>query len=83
MPRSRLIVTTYRKHSTGRTTVTVYRSDGSRTEVLRAGDYATLHPRRTHRHDRLTCRWILPDPRYLCTEFARKKETDRMGLEAK
>jgi integrase len=41
MPRPRLTVPTYRKHSTGRAVVTVYREDGSRSEVLLPGKYAS------------------------------------------
>src|SRR6516162_5280033 len=42
MPRSRLEIPAYRKHrSTGRAVVSVYRADGSRTEVILPGKYGS------------------------------------------
>jgi integrase len=41
MARPRNLVPTYRKHSSGRAAVSVYRADGSRTEVLLPGKYGS------------------------------------------
>ena len=41
MPRPRLKIPSYRRHVTGRATVSVYRSDGSRTEILLPGAYGS------------------------------------------
>jgi hypothetical protein len=39
MARPRKPVPTYRRHSSGRAAVSVYRADGSRTEILLPGDF--------------------------------------------
>ena len=42
MPRPRKLIPTYRKHSqTGRAAITVYRADGTRTEILLPGSYGS------------------------------------------
>ena len=41
MARPRNLIPTYRKHSTGRAAVSIYRADGSRAEILLPGEFGS------------------------------------------
>jgi integrase len=53
MPRPRKLIPTYRKHSSGRAAVSIYRANGIRTEVLLPGDFGSEQSKQEY--ERLLC----------------------------
>ena len=73
MARPRNLIPTYRKHSqTGRAVVSIYRADGSRTEIVLPGDYGSEESKQEY--ERLLAQLRanngkLPDQRATSSDF--------------